>query len=78
MKRRLLVTVWPSFLVAAVLEMMVFAVVDPEALHGFGGEQLDLSRPAIYTLAFFLFWAAAAASAALSLWLAEGAQNTQP
>ena len=54
--------VWPAFLVAGVLEMLVFALVDPEGLHWFGGEPLELSRTAVYTLAFFVFWAAASLS----------------
>ncbi len=48
---------WPAFLMAGVLEMLVFALVDPGNLHGFGGAPLQLSRSAVYTLAFFAFWA---------------------
>jgi hypothetical protein len=71
MRQRLLTIGWPAFLVAGVLEMVVFALVDPEALHGLLGEEISLSRAAIYSLTFFLFWAASAAAAAISLWLAE-------
>lgn len=46
---------WPAFLVAGLMEMFVFAFVDPHDLHWFGRD-LDLSRQAIYTLAFFAFW----------------------
>jgi hypothetical protein len=46
---------WPAFLVAGLLEVLVFAFVDPQDLHWFG-QDLDLSRQAIYTLAFFAFW----------------------
>lgn len=60
---------WPAFLVAAVLEMIVFALVDPTDLHWFGNP-IGLSRQAIYTLAFFVFWAAAMASSALTTLLA--------
>lgn len=49
---------WPAFLVAGLLEMLVFAFVDPHDLHWFGRD-LELSRSAIYTLAFFAFWALA-------------------
>ena len=56
---------WPAFLVAAVLEMVVFAMVDPGDLHWFGSP-LDLSRQAIYTLAFFVFWGVTMASSALT------------
>lgn len=56
---------WPAFLVAAVLEMIVFAMVDPGDLHWFGNP-LELSRQAIYTLAFFVFWGVTMASSALT------------
>jgi len=32
---------WPAFLVAAVLEMIVFAFIDPSELH-WSGHSLDL------------------------------------
>jgi hypothetical protein len=56
---------WPSFLVAGLLEMLVFAFVDPQDLLWFG-QDLELSRQAIYTLAFFAFWALAMVSSALT------------
>ena len=56
---------WPAFLVAAVLEMIVFAMIDPSDLHWFGSP-LELSRPAVYTLAFFTFWVVAMVSSALT------------
>lgn len=61
---------WPAFLVAAVLEMIVFALVDPSDLHWLG-QPLDLSRQAIYTLAFFVFWGVTMASSALTTLLAR-------
>jgi len=70
--RRAGVVLWPAFLAAGVLTMLVFALVDPEALHGAGGVPLGLSRTAIYSLSFIAFWAVAAAAAAVSLWLASG------
>lgn len=56
---------WPAFLVAAVLEMLVFALVDPSDLHWFG-QPVTLSREAVYTLAFFVFWGVTMASSALT------------
>jgi hypothetical protein len=56
---------WPAFLVAAVLEMVVFAMVDPVDLHWFG-RPVTLSREAVYTLAFFFFWGVTMASSALT------------
>lgn len=53
--QRLMWVAWPAFLVAAVLEMLIFAVVDPTDLHWAGGG-LDLSREAVYTVTFFVLW----------------------
>lgn len=56
---------WPAFLAAAVMEMVVFAFVDPLDVH-FMGEPLGWSRQAIYTAAFFVFWAMAMLSSVLA------------
>lgn len=60
---------WPAFLLAAVLEMLVFAMVDPGDLHSLSGEPLGWTRLAVYTVSFFVFWGATAAASALSLML---------
>ncbi|WP_416142069.1 hypothetical protein [Hydrogenophaga sp.] len=64
-RKRLMVIAWPAFLAAAVLEMVVFALVDPSNLHWFGSP-LALTREAVYTLAFFVFWGLTMASSALT------------
>ena len=61
---------WPAFLVAGVLEMVVFAMVDPDDLHRMGGGELGWSRQAVYTVSFFFFWGATMASSALTTLLA--------
>ncbi len=63
--QRMMWIAWPAFLVAGVLEMLVFAMVDPADLHWFG-QPLELSRQAIYTLGFFAFWLITMASSALT------------
>ncbi|MGJ7541975.1 hypothetical protein [Variovorax sp. LT1R16] len=63
--RRLAWILWPSFLLACVVEMLVFALVDPGDLH-WRGEALPLSRQGIYTLGFFVFWALGMGSSALT------------
>jgi hypothetical protein len=63
--QRILWILWPAFLVAGVMEMVVFAFVDPEDLHWFG-QPIELPRQGIYTLAFFGFWLMAAGSSALT------------
>jgi hypothetical protein len=47
---------WPSFLMAGVTEMLVFALVDPASLQWFGSTPVELSSSAVYSLAFFVFW----------------------
>ena len=66
---------WPAFLGAGALEMAVFAFVDPATLSLPGGAALDLSATAVYSLAFFLFWAAVSAACALALLLTRGAEE---
>lgn len=61
--------VWPAFLVAGVLEMLVFAVVDPQDLH-WAGQPLALSRQGIYTLVFFVFWGLTMVASGLTALLA--------
>jgi hypothetical protein len=61
---------WPSFLVAAAAEMVFFALLDPGDLVFFG-QPLEWSRTAIYSIGFFVFWAFAAVSSALSVYLGE-------
>lgn len=61
---------WPAFLVAGVLEMLVFAAVDPRELHWFGGSPIAWPVEAIYSFTFFVFWGAVSGSGALTalLW----------
>ena len=75
-RQRLMWIAWPAFLVAGVMEMVVFALVDPSDLH-WAGAPLELSRQAVYTLAFFLFWGLALVSSALTtlLTLSAGELN---
>jgi hypothetical protein len=56
---------WPAFLVAGLLEILVFAMVDPQDLH-WQGHPLALSRQGVYTLAFFVFWGFTALSSGLT------------
>lgn len=73
--RRFMTAVWPAFLMAGVLEMLVFAVVDPTTLHWFGSTPIDWPAPAVYTVAFFIFWAVIATSAALTQLLDLGSEE---
>ncbi|MDD0808881.1 hypothetical protein PSQ20_00900 [Curvibacter sp. RS43] len=70
LSQRLMWIVWPAFLVAGVLEMLVFAVVDPSDLTWLG-HPLSLSRQGVYTLSFFAFWLCAMVSSGLTTVLAR-------
>ncbi|MGE4241186.1 hypothetical protein [Ramlibacter sp.] len=65
MGRLAMSVLWPAFLCACALEFVVFAQVDPAELN-WGLPALHLSRQAVYTVAFFVFWAISAVGCALS------------
>jgi len=67
-KRRAMAILWPSFLMAGVLEGLVFAAFDPQTFR-FGGIG-EISPQAVYTLSFFMFWLVLSTSGALTavLW----------
>lgn len=68
--RRTMTVLWPAFLMAGVMEMLVFAMVDPHDLHWFGRPlDQEMSRQGLYTLSFFVFWAITSVSSALTMLL---------
>lgn len=70
MTARVMQILWPAFMVAGVLETLVFAVVDPADLHWFGGAPVGGSSQAVYTVTFLMFWAAISTAGAISALLA--------
>jgi hypothetical protein len=75
---RALLILWPAFLMAGVLEMLVFAVVDPQAMHWFGADRVDWSRSAVYSVTFLIFWGAIATSGAITALLEAPAPPREP
>ena len=59
---------WPSFFAAGVATMMFFAFVDPLALRDMTFPQLPMTRGLGYSIGFFMFWVATAASS-LFTWI---------
>lgn len=59
--RQLAGILWPSFLVACGMDVLVFVLFDA----------LRMSRQGVYTAAFFVFWLMAAASSACTVLLAR-------
>ena len=64
--QRLAAVMWPAFLMAGVLEMLVFSMVDPGDLHWLGGTAVEADHKAVYTVAFFVFWGVTALGSALT------------
>jgi hypothetical protein len=74
LKQQAMTILWPSFLMAGVLEMLVFVVFDPADMRWPGGASLDLSSVAAYTITFLIFWAVIAISGALTTVLLRPAE----
>jgi hypothetical protein len=66
LRRHAMAVLWPAFLMAGVLETLVFVLVDPATLRWFGGAAVELSASAVYTLAFFVFWIVIATAGVLT------------
>ncbi len=69
LSQRMMWIAWPAFLMAGVLEVLVFAMIDPQDLHWFGAP-LEISRQGVYTVTFFVFWAITTVSSGLTTLLA--------
>lgn len=72
--RRWMWIAWPAFLAAGVMEMLVFAVVDPlemQWLSAYG----EVSRLGVCTVAFFVFWAIIMMASAMTSLLALSPQE---
>ncbi|MET1114869.1 MAG: hypothetical protein ABWY08_07930 [Comamonas sp.] len=63
--RRLMWILWPAFLGACAMEMLVFALVDPSEIQ-WQGTAPGWSRQAFYTLSFFVFWLVISAAGAVT------------
>ena len=71
---RALTVLWPAFVAAALIDGLVFSLVDPLDLQVFDmGTALD--RPAIYTLAFVCFWVLTSAAGATTMLLCEARER---
>ncbi|CAN5706085.1 membrane protein [soil metagenome] len=70
--QRFMTAAWSAFMAACVLELLVFALVDPMEL-GWVGHQPLWSRQGVYTVAFFAFWGVVMASNLITLFLCKPA-----
>ena len=62
LSQRLGAILWPSFFSACVSTMVFFAFVDPLVLRDTTFPHLPITRTVGYSLGFFMFWLATAAS----------------
>ncbi|WP_397532430.1 hypothetical protein [Roseateles sp.] len=69
--RLLMVVLWPAFVMAGVMEALVFALVDPADLRWAAGMHLDMPNAAVYTIAFLLFWSIISIAAGIAALLAS-------
>jgi len=60
--------IWPSFLSACVLEMVIFAAISPADL-AITHAPYNWSVKAVYSVSFFVIWALTFFSSALTAWL---------
>jgi hypothetical protein len=65
-RERALLILWPAFLMAGVLDALVFVIVDPNTLHWFGAEPFGGSSSAVYSIAFLVFWSVIATAGAIT------------
>ena len=73
-KLNLMWVLWPAVLAAGVLEMVVFAVIDPQDIRWMG-QSIIWPRQAIYSLGFFVFWGMTAVASSLSLLLSRSGES---
>ncbi|MDA8109779.1 MAG: hypothetical protein M0015_14285 [Betaproteobacteria bacterium] len=66
--RKVIWILWPAFVVGGIVEVLFFTFFDPMELH-FLGRPVGMSRLAVYSVGFLLFWAFAAASSAFTCFL---------
>lgn len=62
---------WPAFLMAGVLEALVFTLVDPAELHWFGSAPITWAPTTLYSVAFFVFWLVIALASAITHFLSH-------
>lgn len=71
---RFFLIAWPSALGAALMEMLVFSILDPMEIPSISNA-MTLSTQGVYSMAFFVFWAAISFACTLTLFLAQPVTN---
>lgn len=74
MKLKSILVLWPSFLVAGILNSLFFTLFDPLELS-LGGEPLFESRVVAYSCGFFICWLFAGLSSGLTLFFERDSEQ---
>ena len=78
MSQRTMTILWPSFLMAGVLEGMVFSLLDPSDLRWLGHIPVEASPLAVYSVSFLAFWVLISTSGALTALLCIDPDAVEP
>lgn len=68
---KLILVLWPSFLVAGVAEIVFFTLVNPQELYLLG-KPVYFSSLATYSIGFFAFWVLCACASLATLFFTQG------
>lgn len=68
---------WPSFLGACVLEMLIFAFINPADLSITHAPQ-NWSATGVYSVSFFVLWVVTLACSATTAWLSTLGEYPKP
>lgn len=72
--QKLIQILWPSFLVAGVVEAIFFTVINPSELYFFGSP-VRLDAITTYSIGFFAFWLICAASSLTTIYFQRTANE---
>lgn len=72
--QKVIQVLWPSFIVAGLVEVVFFTVINPRELYLFG-EPVYLDPLATYSIGFFAFWLICAASSLTTVYFQRSADE---
>ncbi|MEE9342747.1 MAG: hypothetical protein V3V12_03840 [Gammaproteobacteria bacterium] len=75
--QRIIAILWPSFILSGVATGVFFTVFDPDDLITSAG-QVTMSRMAVYSIGFFLFWLLTTLSSTLTCYFRKPRKTVNP
>jgi hypothetical protein len=76
-KHHVLQILWPAFLVAGVMEILLFSIFDPVDVRWFGG-LIGWKPVTVYSIVFLVLWLLVATAGALTVLLRLTAEELDP